>query len=65
MLLLLFISWFVYKFNTFAALLIVTFITKDNFISHWFSTIFTQYIAYFILGIIIYFKDFLCAFICN
>ena len=64
-LLLLFISWFVYTFNTYAALLVVTFVTIDNLIPHWFSTMFTQYIASFILGTIIYFKDFLCAFICK
>ena len=65
MLLLLFVSWFVYKFNTYAALLVVTFVTIDNLIPHWFSTMFTQYIVSFILGTIIYFKDFLCAFLCN
>ena len=65
MLLLLFVSWFVYKFNTYAALLVVTFVTIDNLIPHWFSTMFTQYIVSFILGTIIYFKDFLCAFISN
>ena len=65
MLFLLFVSWFVYTFNKYAALLVVTFVTIDNIIPHWFSTMFTQYIISFILGTIIYFKDFLCAFICN
>ena len=65
MLFLLLISWLVYKFNKYAALLVVTFVTIDNIIPHWFSTMFTQYIVSFILGTIIYFKDFFYSFIFN
>ena len=58
MLVLLFITWFIYKFNTYAALLVVAFVTIDNLIPHWFGYMITQYIVSFLLGTIIYFRGF-------
>lgn len=58
MLTFLFLSWFVYQFNTYAALLVVTFVAIDNIIPHWFNSMLIQYIVSFILGTIIYFKDY-------
>ena len=55
----LFLSWAIYKFNTFAALLVATFICIDNVIPHWFSNIILQYIFSFLLALIIYFRDYL------
>ena len=52
------ISWAIYKFNTFAALLVATFISVDSIIPHWFSTFFWQAIFSFILTLIIYFRDY-------
>ena len=63
MIVLLFITWFVYKFNTYAALLVVVFVTIDNLIPHWFGTMLTQYIVSFLLGTIIYFRGFFLSFI--
>ena len=51
----LFLSWAIYTFNTFAALLVGTFICIDNLIPHWFSNSMYQYIFSFILTLIIYF----------
>ena len=65
MLTILFITWFVYKFNTYAALLVVSFVAIDNIIPHWFGTMFTQYIVSFIVGTILYFNEYFCAFICG
>ena len=55
----LFLSWAIYTFNTFAALLVGTFICIDNLIPHWFSNSMYQYIFSFILTLIIYFRDYL------
>ena len=44
----LFLSWAIYTFNTFAALLVGTFICIDNLIPHWFSNSMYQYIFFFI-----------------
>ena len=65
MLVLLFITWFIYKFNTYAALLVVVFVTIDNLIPHWFSTMFTQYVVSFLLGTILYFREYFYPFICG
>ena len=59
------LSWFVYKFNKFAAWLVMTFVTIDNLIPHWFNTMFTQYIVSFVIGTIIYFREYLYPFICG
>ena len=63
MLIVLFITWFIYKFNTYAALLVVAFVTIDNLIPHWFGYMITQYIVSFLLGTIIYFRGFFLSFI--
>lgn len=55
----LFLSWAIYTFNTFAALLVGTFICIDNLIPHWFSNSMYQYIFSFILTLIIYFRNYL------
>ena len=55
----LFLSWAIYTFNTFAALLVGTFICIDNLIPHWFSNSLYQYIFSFILTLIIYFRNYL------
>ena len=55
----LFLSWAIYTFNTFAALLVGTFICIDNLIPHWFSNLIYQYIFSFILTLIIYFRNYL------
>ena len=59
------LSWFIYKFNKFAAWLVMTFVTIDNLIPHWFNTMLTQYIVSFVIGIIIYFREYLYPFICD
>ena len=59
------VTWFIYKFNTYAAWLVVTFVAIDNLIPHWFNTMFTQYIISFILGTIIYFRQYFYPFICG
>ena len=59
------LSWFIYKFNKFGAWLVMTFVTIDNFIPHWFNTMFTQYIVSFVIGTIIYFREYLYPFICG
>ena len=55
----LFLSWAIYTFNTFAALLVGTFICIDNLIPHWFSNSMYEYIFSFILTLIIYFRNYL------
>ena len=55
----LFLSWAIYTFNTFADLLVGTFICIDNLIPHWFSNSMYQYIFSFILTLIIYFRNYL------
>ena len=62
---LLFITWFVYKFNTYAAYLVGAFVAIDNIIPHWFGTMLTQYIVSFILGTVLYFRSYFCSFICD
>lgn len=52
------LSWAIYKFNTFAALLVATFISVDNVIPHWFSNQLYQYIFSFILTLVIYFRKY-------
>jgi hypothetical protein len=54
----LFVSWAIYKFNTFAALLVATFVSVDNVIPHWFPNGIFQYCFSFILTLIIYFRDY-------
>ena len=56
---LLFITWFVYTFNTYAAFLVGTFVSIDNLIPHWFNTMFTQYTVSFIFGTLLYFRDYI------
>ena len=62
---LLFITWFVYQFNTYAAYLVGAFVAIDNIIPHWFGTMLTQYIVSFILGTVLYFRSYFCSFICR
>ena len=54
----LFLSWSIYTFNTFAALLVATFISVDSIIPHWFSNFIVQCCFSFILTLIIYFRDY-------
>lgn len=54
----LFVSWAIYKFNTFAALLVATFVSVDNIIPHWFPNGIWQYSFSCILTLIIYFRDY-------
>ena len=54
----LFVSWAIYKFNTFAALLVATFVSVDNVIPHWFPNGIFQYCFSFILTLIIYFREY-------
>ena len=63
MLSILFITWFVYKFNTYAAVLVMSFVAIDNIIPHWFGTMIAQYIFSFIVGTFLYFNDYIRAFI--
>ena len=63
MLLLLLITWFIYKFNTYAGVLVGTFVAIDNIIPHWFDTMLTQYIVSLILGTIIYFNKYFFPFL--
>lgn len=60
-----FITWFIYKFNTYAGVLVAAFVTIDNLIPHWFNTMITQYIVSFIFGTILYFNEFFCPFLCK
>ena len=64
-LLLLFVTCFVYKFNTYSAYLVGAFVAIDNIIPHWFGTMLTQYIVSFILGTVLYFRSYFCSFICG
>ena len=54
----LFLSWAIYTFNTFAALLVATFISVDNVIPHWFPNVIYQYVFSFFLTLIIYFRNY-------
>ena len=54
----LFLSWAVYKYNSFAALLVATFFSVDSIIPHWFSNAIIQGIFSFILTLIIYFRNY-------
>ena len=62
---LLFVTWFVYKFNTYAAYLVGAFVAIDNIIPHWFGTMLTQYIVSFIFGTVLYFRNYVYFFICS
>ena len=62
---LLFVTWFVYQFNTYAAYLVGAFVAIDNIIPHWFGTMLAQYIVSFILGTVLYFRSYFCSFICG
>lgn len=55
----LFLSWAVYKYNSFAALLVATFFSVDSIIPHWFSNAIIQGIFSFILTLIIYFRNYI------
>ena len=55
----LFISWAIYKFNTFVALLVATCVSVDSIIPHWFSKMIYQYIFSFTITIIIYFREYI------
>lgn len=52
------LSWAIYTFNTFAALLVATFISVDNVIPHWFPNVLYQYIFSFFLTLVIYFRKY-------
>ena len=54
----LFLSWAIFKFNTFAALLVATFVSVDNIIPHWFPNCIWQYSFSFILTLIFYFRNY-------
>ena len=56
---LLFLTWFVYTCNSYAAFLVGTFVVIDNIIPHWFNNMFTQYLVSFIFGTLLYFKDYI------
>ena len=53
------VSWTIYTFNTFAALLVATSVSVDNLIPHWFSRAMYQYIFSFILTLVIYFRSYI------
>ena len=55
----LFLSWAVYKYNSFAALLVATFFSVDSIIPHWFSNAIIQGIFSLILTLIIYFRNYI------
>ena len=59
-LVLLSITWFIFKFTTYVAILVGTFVAIDNIIPHWFNNMQTQYLVSFALGTIIYYRNFFC-----
>ena len=57
-------TWLLYKLNKYGAWLVVAYVCVDKIIPHWFETMSMQYLVSFILGTVLYLRDYILNFFC-